>query len=511
MGEPDYWGQVSIGYLQICAVKKSMAISCKDYASYQDPRLKVPTSVSFPIIHRIQTSDRKVIVTWTKDSFFPSVQRVLKLAAGWPGYPAKTCTTYTNQCTFDGLNNGVGYFLYDETRLPLTYEIELSDHSADIHTRPNNNIPFRLLPYQIETDQTSLDTSNLLLLKINLGQWNWSTTLSYKWFKNGIEIPNETQSSLILKPDDANNKFRAEIRTNNAFSEDIKLTTPEITALAPTVPCLSNLDSSIWLGTAQQPAVMGKVEIGQKLSAKIGTWPKGSTLCSYWYSNGKALTAKNVLDYTIPSSMAGKTLQYVVVGKVGTDSPITRFSNALVVSKKEFPASHSIAISGKPSLGSELSTSAPSWAAGTKYKYQWFRDDVRIQGANTIKYKLTESDLNTSLALEVCGQKTDYISTCKTSPKLTIPLGQISPLGKVSVKASNSQVGGVVVLSSGKWPTGTSSQITWFRDGEPISDESGSTYSITNLDRGHTLSVGYKVTKLNYVDYSVTLVVGRIP
>jgi hypothetical protein len=348
-------------------------------------------------------------------------------------------------------------------------------------------------------------------LKINLGQWNWSTELSFKWFKNGVEIPNETQSFLTLETKDMNSKFKAEITTRSAFFDGLSQTTPEVTALAPNSPCIANVDSSVWLGTSQQPTVAGKATIGEKLTATLGTWPKGTSFCSYWYSNGKSLAAKNVLEYTIPPSLSGKTIQYVVVGTPKSGSPVTRFSSTMLISKKAFPASRAIAISGKPIFGSELTIPTPSWTSGTTYTYQWIRDGIRLLGATKIKYKVTEADLNSSLVLEVCGEKTDYVYTCKTSPKLNVPLGQITPSGKVSVKANNSRVGGLVVLSVGKWPSGTSSRITWLRDGEVIWDESESTYLITSQDRGHILSVVYKVSKSNYTDCSVSLVVGTIP
>jgi len=505
--QPFFWGQVSVGFARICVVTISTAIACDDYSGSTNPRLKVPTTD--PGVHKIKTLNGRVTITWPRDSFFPTVPRQLVLSDFDQKF-FRVCSTNANQCNFEGLTNGILYRV-SETGVPLTYEVELVDHSTTTYTRRDGRIVFGLLPTWFGTDQALIDKSDLFLLKINLGQWNWSTELSFKWFKNGVEIPNETQSSLTLKTEDMNSKFKAEITTRSAFFDGLSQTTPEVTALAPNSPCIANVDSSIWLGTPQQPTVAGKATIGEKLTAKLGTWPKGTSFCSYWYSNGKSLAAKNVLEYTIPPSLSGKTIQYVVVGTPKSGSPVTRFSPAMLINKKVFPASRAVAISGKTTVGSELTTPTPSWTSGTTYKYQWIRDGIRLPGATKIKYKVTETDLNSSLVVEVCGEKTDYVYTCKTSPKLNVPLGQITPSGKVTVKSNNSQIGGIVVLSVGAWPNGTSSRITWLRDGEAIWDESGSSYVITSQDRGHTLSVVYKVTKLNYADYSATLVVGRIP
>jgi hypothetical protein len=505
--QPFFWGQVSVGFSRICAVKISMTIACKDYSGSTNPRLNVPNPA--PGVHKIKTLDGGVAITWPRDSFFPTVPRVLALS-DFNQKISRSCTTNANQCNFEGLTNGIPYRV-SEAGVPLTYEVELVDHSTTTYTRRDGSIVFGLLPTRFGSDQALIDQSNLLLLKINLGQWNWSTELSFKWFKNGVEIPNETQSFLTLKTEDMNSKFKAEITTRSAFFDGLSQTTPEVTALAPNSPCIANVDSSIWLGTPQQPSVAGKSTIGEKLTAKLGTWPKGTSFCSYWYSNGKSLASKNALEYTIPSSLSGKTIQYVVVGTPKSGSPVARFSPPMLISKKAFPANRAIAILGKSTLGSELTIATPSWTSGTTYKYQWVRDGIRVPGATKIKYKVTETDLKSSLVVEVCGEKTDYVYTCRTSPKLNVPLGQITPSGKLSVKANNSKVGGLVVLSVGKWPSGTSSRITWLRDGEVIWDESGSTYLITSQDRGHTLSVVYKVSKSNYMDCSVSLVVGRIP
>jgi hypothetical protein len=495
-----YWGQVSIGYNHICTVKQTKAIACKDFSFRPNGKLDVPTPK--PGLHRGTTDDRVAVITWERDSFFPAIPRKLTLQA-LGAFQQITCETDTNACKFEGLTNGTYYRVAGD----LPWEQVLEDQSTVILPR----ITFQVIPKWKSTGTAKLDSSNFLVLKLATGTWNPTPALTYKWFRNGVELPNETQSSISINTKDLTAKYKAEIKTTNPWFTEISQTTAEIKPTPPTVPCMADLDGSIWLGSKQQPSVSGKAFIGEKLVGKIGEWPKGTKVCSFWYSNGKALTSKNTLSYTTPSSIAGKSIQFVVVGTPPSGAAVARFSDPLAISKKLFPKIKPFVISGKKDVGSDLSTKTPSWAVGAKYSYQWMRNDSMISGAKKSSYKISENDLNSSLTLKVCGAKSDYISACATSSRFVIPIGKIYPVGKPSVKAKSSLVGSSVVLNKGSWPSGTTTAISWLRDGDVIPDQSGTTYLITKEDRGKTLSVRLAVSKPKYADSTFTIVVGKIP
>ena len=501
----SYWGQVGIGYSHLCAVKQTKAIVCKDFSAPQSPNLRVPSPQTK--LYRVSTDDGSVNITWAKDNFFPAFPNSLKLSPilnNPQGNIFKSCDTDGTECKFDGLSNGSAYFVSLGIRGLLTYEI------GEIHYTQDNPL-VSVIPKWHITDSVKIVNSGILKLRVSPGTWSPAPNFSYKWFRNGLEVQGETQGSIVIKREDLKARYHAEVKTTNPFFDEISQTTQEVSPAAPVVPCLADVDTSIWLDTKQQPSISGKATIGESLVGATGVWTKGTKICSYWFSNGKAVGSKNVLNYSVPSSLVSNELQFVVVGTSPSGISVTRFSDPVLIYKKQFSNAKAFKIVGKTIIGSEILAPTLSWAPGTKYSYKWKRNNFEIVGATRKSYTISEADLNTKLSLEICGAKADYTSLCKSSAIVKIPLGVISPLREATVKGISSKVGSAIVLDKGLWPNGVSTEISWLRDGISIFNQVGQTYVITNDDRGHTLSVRLNVSKLNYSKYTVNLAIGKIP
>lgn len=408
----------------------------------------------------------------------------------------KYCTTTTGKCTLQGLVDGKSYTLSADNSLesPRFYAKPLVTHT----TYKNSG--------EITLVQTGLFT-----LETFTGQWSPKPTFSYKWLKNGQEIPEETQKTLFLDQEDFGSSFQVKVSTKFSVYEDQERLSPVIIQNTPTLPCLANADTSIWMNTSGQPKITGKPVIGETLKSSSGNWGKDAKLCGYWFSNGKSLGKPGALAYSAKSSDAGQYLQYVVVGTLKNGSKILRFSEPIYILKKSFASPKAPSLSGTLSLGSKLTGVVPIWEAGTTFTYKWLRNATAIDTATKSTYVLTEQDLGSKIVFQVCASKKDYETKCLSSPLKSIPRGQIKPVPKVTLSSSTSKVGDTISINTGSWPSGVTIAITWQRDSMPISQEIGTSYMISASDRGHTLSVSVTGSKIGYLNAVVPVSIGKIP
>jgi len=359
--------------------------------------------------------------------------------------------------------------------------------------------------------ELSLKQTGLFTLQAQTGIWNPTPTFRFHWLKDGQEITNETQSSLSLRQEDLGHSFQVSVSFALTPYEDVDAQTQTIQTVNPKLPCIANPDPSIWMETSGQPKFTGRPIIGQTLKATTGTWPKDSKLCNFWYSNGSVLGRAGDTAYTLNSSDTGNYVQYIVVATEKDGSLFVRYSNPVLIQKKSFATtSKAPSISGSTSLGGKLTGVNPKWETGTSFTSQWLRQGNLIVGATKSSFTITEGDLGNVLTLKVCGAKKDYETKCLSASK-SIPLGQITPAPKVSLNSKTSQVGDVVSLNTGVWPSGVTLSFAWSRDSLPINNQASDAYTISVLDRGHTLSASITATKPGYKALVIPVAIGKIP
>ena len=120
--------------------------------------------------------------------------------------------------------------------------------------------------------------------------------------------------------------------------------------------------------------------------------------------------------------------------------------------------------------------------------YQWYRGDTPIDGAAGSTYELVADDVDTRISVWVTSSG-NYVGTLKSAPvevgktvisgtpDIDLPDGVMTPV-----------VGTKLTIDDGGLEEGDYT-IQWLRDGEPIDGETGTTYTITAADKGHTISV----------------------
>jgi hypothetical protein len=249
------------------------------------------------------------------------------------------------------------------------------------------------------------------LLTSDIGSWSPTpTTLSYQWhYGNGSEIAGATESSYLVTEADYGNSIHLCV-------------TGVRSGYVNTVRCSSETD--VVLGYAltltPTPEISGVVGIGNTVTAVPGTWDAGVSLSYQWMRNGQAIPDAVFEEYDITEQDWGSYLSVVVTGSLEGYSPSSRVSSSVGEIAYAFLRSPNPTISGTLRERSTLRVSAGSWSPRPRLSYQWYRDGVPINRATRTSYRLTSSDVGSSITVSVTATARGYTTTTRYSSETGI-------------------------------------------------------------------------------------------
>jgi predicted actin-binding protein len=168
-------------------------------------------------------------------------------------------------------------------------------------------------------------------------------------------------------------------------------------------------------------------------------------------------------------------------------------------------------IDGKAMVGQTLTANHGDWSGSpTSYSYQWQRCDSDgsscgdISGATTNKYKLTDSDVGTTVRVQVKATNSDGSST-ENSKVTDVISGNAAPRATTQPSISGkAQVGETLTASPGKWAEGPSTFTYQWQlcdksgaNCKDITGATGQTYGVRSSDKDNTIRI--QVTAKNLV------------
>lgn len=234
------------------------------------------------------------------------------------------------------------------------------------------------------------------------GSWAGGPKLAYQWHANGARISGATSTTLTL-----------------GSAQKNKTITVVVTGAKKgyaSVPATSKPTAKVGAGALRvsTPKISGKLAKGSKLTAKPGTWTKGTTFSYRWYAGGKAISKATKSTLTLTASQIGKRITVKITGAKADYSTVAKTSAA---SPKVAKAPRPL-ISGVKQKGKTLIVKPGTWTKGTKLSYQWLADGVAISKATASKLKLTKSLAKKTITVRVTGKKSGYATVSKTSAPL---------------------------------------------------------------------------------------------
>jgi len=340
------------------------------------------------------------------------------------------------------------------------------------------------------------------------------TTVQYRWLRNGLET-GQVGNSYTLTFADLGTYISVRATYSKLGYDDFSATSAalQVATTIPNTACAASLDKSAWLTSpGGQPLISGSSAFGSKLSGITGSWTSGTKFCSYWYSNGNAIAGAMGFSYKSQSSDIGQQIQYVVIGTDKSGKSVLRYSQPITVTKASFTSAKLPKITGVGKVGVKLSGSVTNWTAGVTYSYQWLRNGNPINGAQSSTYVPTADDLGTTLGFQACGSKDYFETLCLTSPATAAVIkGVISPAPSVKIEGPSTKPGAVLTGVAGNWPSGVALAIQWFRDGSAIQGETNISHTITQADRGHSVTFQVTGTVNGYIDCVKVSTAKKIP
>ena len=113
--------------------------------------------------------------------------------------------------------------------------------------------------------------------------------------------------------------------------------------------------------------------------------------------------------------------------------------------------------------------------------YQWFVDGQAVENATTATFTVPEDSADKSITVTVAPTREDYTGSVTSA---AVVVGKAPLTGSVTLSQSNGKITAAVEGA----PEAENYDIVWLRDGQPISGATDTEYTVTDADKGHTIS-----------------------
>jgi hypothetical protein len=150
------------------------------------------------------------------------------------------------------------------------------------------------------------------------------------------------------------------------------------------------------------------------LRASTPGWTTGTKFSYQWLRNGQPIQGATRSSYTVPAKDRNTVLQVKVTGTQTFYTTVTRTGAQHLINSGILTAP-TPQITGIPQAGRTLTAHAGAWTPGTQLRYQWYRNNQPIRGANTATYRIAAADRGQAIKVQVQGSKEGYTGIWRTS------------------------------------------------------------------------------------------------
>lgn len=162
------------------------------------------------------------------------------------------------------------------------------------------------------------------------------------------------------------------------------------------------------------------------------------------------------------------------------------------------PARLQVTMPETVNLGKTVAPTIQSvWEPGVKANYQWLLDGKPIPKATNTTYKLQVTDLGHKLKLRITLKKNSVKDTVFDSSSKTV-LAKALKLTPIPTIDGKTKIGQTLTATIGTWDEGTTLNIQWLRNGNPIATATKTTYKLTTYDFDQRITVRVTATKKNF-------------
>ena len=235
-----------------------------------------------------------------------------------------------------------------------------------------------------------------------------------------------------------------------------------------------------------KPTIVGDAQVGGVLTAKLAgvaadqyTWT--------WYRDGAAIDGAAAASYVVTTEDSNKAITVKATAKADVNySDATEISEAVTVAKQAITGTvvitetNGTGTAGTIDAGDTLTATATVTPAVT-LGYQWFVDGQAVENATGKTFTVPEDSADKSITVTVAPTSEDYTGSVTSAAGV---VGKAPLTGSVTLSQSNGKITAAVEGA----PEAENYDIVWLRDGQPISGATGNEYTVTDADKGHTIS-----------------------
>ena len=331
--------------------------------------------------------------------------------------------------------------------------------------------------------------------------------VQYQWLANGVAIAGATGSSYTLTAAEAGKTItvRATYTDNAQHSEAVtSQATKAVEDPANPQPPVPNPNHE---GKVE---ITGDAKVGSELKATVSDEDGVPADVQYqWLANGVAIAGATGSSYTLTAAEAGKT---ITVRATYTDNAQHSEAVTSAATKAvEDPANPQppvpnpnhegkVEITGEAKVGSELkATVSDEDGVPADVQYQWLANGVAIAGATGSSYTLTAAEAGKTITVRAIytdnAQHSEAVVSAATkavedpaNPQPPVPTPNQE--GTVAIEGE-AKVGATLTAKVTDADDFDASKVKyqWFADGEKIDGATASTLTLTDAQKGKTITV----------------------
>lgn len=362
------------------------------------------------------------------------------------------------------------------TRAGYASTIRTSDATAPIEGLAQSAVPVPTIP---ATSRVGVP------ITARPGTWDTGTTQAYAWLLDGTVVG--TALTITPTSDFAGKTLAFRVTsTRTLYATEVVTSTgvvvaPGIQSRTPT------------------PVVSGDARFGATLGLAPGTWDAGTVQAYQWYADGTAIPDATELTFTVAAAQVGARITASVTSTREGYTTVTRTSaQTSAVAALDQALTPTPTISGTPRVAESLTALPGEWDTEATLGYQWFADDVAIDGATSETFVPGADEYGAVVTVAVTGTRPGYTTVTKSSRPTEVVAAGV--LVATPVPTIDGTAKALVALAAvpGDWDAGTVLSYQWLVNDVPVAGATAQTYAPTLADIGSVVSVAVTGTRPGY-------------
>lgn len=323
------------------------------------------------------------------------------------GAPQNTTATVA----IDGVSRGTATVTGGTAEISVTLPAGTTagEHVATVTAAPSGTtvrVPFTVASGTLTAPTPTISGTAKVGQKLTAVTGTWGpapVSLRYQWLRDGSAIAGATKSTYTLTAADGGDRVSVRVTgTKTGYTTASRTSASKVVAPGTL--------------TAKTVTFSGPAKVGQKLTAKTGTWGPAPVKLSYqWLRDGKAIKGATKSTHTLTAGDRGHRISVRITGTKTGYTTTSKTSSSKVVAVGTLTVKKPT-ISGPAQVGRTLSVKIGKGSpSGIRYSYQWIRDGKAIKGATGVRYTLKAADRGSRIAVKVTGAKAGYASRSAVS------------------------------------------------------------------------------------------------